>query len=66
MKYENCKNLTVDISALNIIDASRCAVICSTHHFLKYPQGLIKWVIASKEVLNLVKPFSLNNTQFCE
>ena|SRR5574344_3119148 len=57
----NSSNLTIDISKLNILDASKYAILCATQHFLKYPKGLLNLIVASEEVLNLIKPFGLNN-----
>lgn len=60
--FENeCPNLSMDISHLNIIDASRVTVLCSTYHYAKYPQGEITWKINSSEVKNLIKPLNLGN-----
>lgn len=57
----DCPYLSMDISNLNIIDASKVTVLCSTHHWAKYPEGKISWKIASKEIRELVSPLSLGN-----
>lgn len=60
--YEHdCPNLSMDISHLNIIDASKVTIICSTYHWAKYPEGKINWTISSNEVEELVKPLNLGN-----
>lgn len=57
----DCPNLSMDISHLNIIDASKVTVLCSTHHWAKYPNGEISWKISSPEVKELVGPLNLGN-----
>lgn len=59
----DCPDLSMDISHLNIIDASKVTILCSTYHWAKYPQGEIKWLINSPEVQNLVKPLNLGNVK---
>lgn len=60
----DCPNLSMDISHLNIIDASKVTILCSTYHWAKYPQGQVNWLINSPEVKNLIKPLSLGNINF--
>ena len=57
----DCPNLSMDISHLNIIDASKVTVLCSTYHWSKYPEGKISWLINSEDVKELVKPLNLGN-----
>lgn len=57
-------NMTIDISMLNLIDASKVATIASTYHFLKFAEGSINWVVKSKEVENIIKPLCLGNSKF--
>lgn len=60
--YENeCPKITMDISNLNVIDASKVALICSTYHYAKYPHGEISWKVASTEIKNIIKPLNLGN-----
>ena len=60
--HENhCPNLSMDVSHLNIIEASKVTIICSTYHWAKYPKGKISWKIASNEIKELVKPLNLGN-----
>jgi ABC-type transporter Mla MlaB component len=63
-KYINdndCPTLSMDISRLNIIDASKVTILCSTYHWAKYPDGEISWKISTDEVKNLVNPRNLGN-----
>ena len=60
--YEHdCPDLSMDISYLNIIDASRVTVLCSTYHWSKYPDGKISWLINSEDIKDIVKPLNLGN-----
>lgn len=59
-KYD-CPNLSMDISHLNIIDASKVTILCSTYHWAKYPNGKINWKINSPEIKELIKPLNLGN-----
>ena len=60
--FENdCPQLSMDISHLNIIDASKVTILCSTYHYAKYPHGEITWKINSNEVKNIIKPLNLGN-----
>lgn len=57
----DCPQLSMDISHLNIMDASKITILCSTYHWTKYPNGKINWKIGSSEVRDLVKPLNLGN-----
>lgn len=60
--HENdCPNLSMDVSHLNIIDASKVTILCSTYHWAKYPNGEISWKISSDEIKDLVNPLNLGN-----
>lgn len=60
--HENdCPNLAMDISHLNILDASKVTVLCSTYHWAKYPNGKISLLINSSDVGDLVNPLDLGN-----
>lgn len=57
----DCPSMVMDISHLNVIDASKVALLCSTYHYAKYPHGEVVWKINSNEVHNLIKPLNLGN-----
>ncbi len=57
-------NMTVDISMLNLIDASKIAITASTYHFLKFTDGSINWIVNSKEIEKILKPMNLGNSKF--
>lgn len=64
IKDHDCPYLSMDVSNLNIIDASKVTILCSTYHWAKYPEGKISWKIASNEIKDLVSPLNLGNIKF--
>lgn len=63
--YKNdCPKLSMDISKLNIMEASKVTIICSTYHWAKYPNGEISWKTSSPEINELIKPLNLGNIRF--
>ena len=60
---DECKlnTLTVDLSFMNIIDASYVSTMCSTRYFIKYPEGKINWKVSSDLVKDFNKNLSLGN-----
>jgi hypothetical protein len=61
IRDNECPDLTMDISNLNIIDASKVTILCSTFHWAKYPDGNISWKINSNDVEDLITPLGLGN-----
>lgn len=61
---QDCEQLKIDISALNIIDAMKLGVMCSTSHFTKYPFGSVEWIVKDIETKNLLKKLSLKTVKF--
>ena len=51
-----CENMSVDISYINILNTCYVSTMCSTKHYIKYPNGKINWIISS----NLIKDFNKN------
>lgn len=41
----DCPFVNIDISGLNLIDATKVCILCSTFHFAKYWNGKIKWIV---------------------
>lgn len=64
INYADCKNMIVDITKLNVLDACFVSTMCSTSHYMKYPDGKINWVVNNKDVINYTKDFSLDNVEF--
>ncbi len=58
-----CDEFEADISLLNLIDAARTAILCSTYHFSKYPQGRIYWDLRDEQTKELIKPMQLTNME---
>ena len=59
-----CEEFTVDISFMNIIDACYVSTMCSTKHYIKYPEGRINWQVSSSKVEEFTKNMSLGNSKF--
>ena len=62
-KY-HCETLSVDISNMNTLDACHVTTLCSTSHYLKYPQGKIEWIVSSHLVREFNKSFELGNSEY--
>jgi len=60
----SCKNMTIDITRLNLLDACMVSTLCSTAHYMKYPDGNIDWIVNSKEVENNISSMTLGNSRF--
>ncbi len=61
IEENECPKLSMDVTHLNMIDASKVTIICSTYHWAKYPEGEISWLINAPEIKELVKPLNLGN-----
>ncbi len=59
-----CENMSVDISLMNILDACYVSTICSAKHYVKYPNGKIKWKISSKLVSEFNSSLELGNSEY--
>ena len=59
-----CKKMSVDISFMNILDACYVSTLCSTKHYIKYPDGKIKWKISSELVREFNKDLELGNVSY--
>lgn len=62
-KY-HCENMNIDISFMNILDACYVSTMCSTTHFIKYPNGKINWEISSDLVREFNKNLKLGNSEY--
>lgn len=60
----DCKHLKMDISSMNVLDAGKIAVLCSTNHYLKYPKGIVDYMVKSKSIIDFIKPLILGNVRF--
>ena len=59
-----CETLNVDISFMNIMDACYVSTMCSTNHYIKYPEGKINWLTSSSLTQELTKSLNLGNSYF--
>lgn len=62
----HCKNMSVDISCMNIPDACYVSTMCSTKHYLKYPDGCITWKVSSGLIRDFNKNMELGNSIYVE
>lgn len=60
----SCKKMSVDISFMNILDACYVSTLCSTKHYIKYPDGKINWKISSELVKEFNKDLELGNVSY--
>ena len=60
----SCADLSVDISNINILDSCEITTLCSTTHFIKYPDGKISWKVSSELISSLNKDLSLGNIEY--
>ena len=60
----DCEFMSVDISSMNILDACYVSTMCSTHHFIKYPNGKINWKVSSQLVKDFTKGLELGNSEY--
>lgn len=63
IKKYDCPEITLDLSGLNLFEASRVMVLSSTYHYKKYPEGKLKCHVASQNVLNLVSGLPTKNLE---
>ena len=60
----HCENMDVDISFMNILDACYVTTMCSTKHFIKYPEGKINWRVSSGLIREFNKDLELGNSSY--
>ncbi len=59
----DCKEMGIDISCLNIFDASKILLVTSALHYSKYPEGKLKCKVQSEGIKNLIAGFSTRNLE---
>ena len=64
IKENYCEKMSVDISFMNIIDACYVTTLCSTQHYIKYPNGKITWKVSSESVREFNKDLELGNSEY--
>ena len=60
----HCEKMDVDISFMNILDACYVTTMCSTKHYIKYPEGKINWKVSSDLVREFSKDLELGNSGY--
>lgn len=64
IRKSKTSDMKIDISSLNLFDASKVATVASTYHYLKFNEGKIDWLVGSKEVEKMLRPLNLGNSNF--
>ena len=64
MDRYQCQNLSVDISFMNVLDACYVSTMCSTIHYIKYPEGKIRWKLSSDIIKEFNKSLELGNIEY--
>ena len=62
-KY-HCKEMDIDISYMNILDACYVTTLCAAKHFIKYPEGKINWIVSSELVREFNRDLELGNSSY--
>jgi len=63
IRRNSCKEMEADISLLNLVDASKTALLCSAYHFAKYPDGRLKWEVADESTRQIINTMKLKNME---
>ena len=65
IERNHCENMSIDISFMNVLDACYVSTLCSTKHYIKYPNGKINWKVSSEIVREFNKDLELGNSNYC-
>lgn len=55
----------VDISTLNLINATKLAILCSTYCFIKNFKKKICWIVADEQIKRAIGVLRLSNIEQC-
>ena len=61
--YSRKKELTINISNLNFLEASRMALLNSTKCYVENPEKKLNWIVKDEGIKSLLIPFKLNNME---
>ena len=64
VRSSKSEELELDLSSMNILDASRAAVLSSAIFYGKHPEGRIKCRLQSENIKNFVAGLALGNIEF--
>lgn len=63
IKEHDCREMGIDISFMNIFDASKILLLSSALHYSKYPEGKLKCKVQSKGIENLIGGLCTRNLE---
>ncbi len=63
IKKYDCPEITLDLSSLNIFEASKVMVVSSVYHSQKYPKGKLKCHVASQNIINFIAGLPVKNLE---
>ncbi len=63
IKKYDCPEITLDLSALNVFEASKIMLLSSAYHYQKYPKGKLKCHVASENIMNLISGLPAGNLE---
>ena len=63
IEKQNCSDIFIDLSGVNIFDAMKFIVLSSAYHFQKFPTGKLKCHVASDDVKTFVSSFCTANLE---
>ena len=63
IEESDCKEMGLDISSLNIFDASRVILVSSAMHYSKYPDGKLKCKVHTEGIKNLISGYTTANLE---
>lgn len=64
VRSSKSEELELDLSSLNVLDASRAAVLSSAIFYGKHPEGKIRCRLQSENIKNFVAGLALGNIEF--
>ena len=63
IKKYDCPVITLDLSALNVFEASKIMLLSSAYHYSKYPKGKLRCHVASDSIMNLIAGLPAKNLE---
>ncbi len=63
IKKFDCPEMMLDLTGLNILDATKVMVLSSAYHYKKYPRGKVKCKVQSENIKSLVSSFVTDNLE---
>lgn len=63
IEESDCKEMGLDITSLNIFDASRVILVSSAMHYNKYPDGKLKCKVHTEGIKNLISGYTTANLE---